>query len=204
MVKSFKAAQLLAPFFNALIARDFSEVEKIRSQIVKLEHQADDIKRQLGLSLSKNLFLPVARTDILELISAQDRIPNKAKDIAGLTYGRKMIIPDEIQEDMLIFLDSSIRTAEQASKAISQLDELLETSFKGKLVEIVEAMIVELDEIENESDRYQVTVRQELFKLEEQLKPIDALFLYQLIEWIGDLSDRAQYVGGRLQLLLAR
>jgi hypothetical protein len=30
------------------------------------------------------------------------------------------------------------------------------------------------------------------------------MFLYKVINWIGDLADRAQQVGARLQLLLAR
>ncbi|HBP75141.1 MAG TPA: phosphate transport regulator, partial [Alcanivorax sp.] len=37
-----------------------------------------------------------------------------------------------------------------------------------------------------------------------ELPPVDVIFLYKIIEWIGDLADRAQKVGGRLQLLLAR
>ena len=30
------------------------------------------------------------------------------------------------------------------------------------------------------------------------------MFLYQIIEWIGDVADRAQRVGNRLELLMAR
>jgi uncharacterized protein Yka (UPF0111/DUF47 family) len=30
------------------------------------------------------------------------------------------------------------------------------------------------------------------------------MFLYKIIDWIGDLADRAQQVGSRLELLLAR
>lgn len=34
--------------------------------------------------------------------------------------------------------------------------------------------------------------------------PIDVMFLYRVIELIGDLADVAQRVGSRLQILLAR
>jgi uncharacterized protein Yka (UPF0111/DUF47 family) len=43
-----------------------------------------------------------------------------------------------------------------------------------------------------------------LFDLEQDLPPIDAIFLYQIIDMIGELADLAEGVGGRLQLLLAR
>ena len=40
--------------------------------------------------------------------------------------------------------------------------------------------------------------------LEVELPPVDVIFLYQIIDWVGDLADRAQRVGSRLQLLVAR
>ena len=44
----------------------------------------------------------------------------------------------------------------------------------------------------------------ELYLLEKGLPPVDVMFLYQIIEWIGDVADRAQRVGNRLELLMAR
>ena len=46
--------------------------------------------------------------------------------------------------------------------------------------------------------------RKILFRLEKDLPPVDVIFLYKIIDWIGDLADRASRVGGYLQLLLAR
>ena len=43
-----------------------------------------------------------------------------------------------------------------------------------------------------------------LAQLETELPPIDVMFLYKIIDWTGDLGDRAQQVGSRLELLLAR
>ena len=50
----------------------------------------------------------------------------------------------------------------------------------------------------------QIEVRRALFKLEKDLPPVDVMFLYQIIEWIGDVADRAERVGNRLEQLLAR
>ena len=47
-------------------------------------------------------------------------------------------------------------------------------------------------------------MRRNLFKLEQDLPPVDVMFLYQIIDWIGDVADRAQRVGNRLEQLLAR
>ena len=40
--------------------------------------------------------------------------------------------------------------------------------------------------------------------LEKDLNPVDVMFLYQIIEWVGDLADLAERVGARLEILLAR
>ena len=85
-----------------------------------------------------------------------------------------------------------------------ELDELLETGFAGREAVLVETLIEELGVIEQDTDRLQIEVRRNLFKLEKDLPPVDVMFLYQIIDWIGDVADRAQRVGNRLEQLLAR
>ena len=102
------------------------------------------------------------------------------------------------------YLRRSIATSAQALKAMDELDELLEAGFRGREVELVERLIEELDQIESETDRHQIQVRRILFGLEQELPPVDVMFLYKIIDWVGDLADRASRVGGYLQLLLAR
>jgi predicted phosphate transport protein (TIGR00153 family) len=65
-------------------------------------------------------------------------------------------------------------------------------------------MIKTLDEIESDTDKIQVQVRAELFAIESHLNPVEVMFLYRIIDWIGDLGDLAQRVGSRLELMLAR
>lgn len=65
-------------------------------------------------------------------------------------------------------------------------------------------MIDELDVIENETDDLQINIRQDLQALEKQLDPIDVMFLYRVIELLGDIADRAQSVGRRLEILMGR
>ena len=65
-------------------------------------------------------------------------------------------------------------------------------------------MIGELDTLENRADEMEVTIRAALFALESEMPPVDVMFLYRVIDWVGDVADRAQKVGSRLELLLAR
>ena len=204
MHKTYLCAKQLYPFFEAVLQQDWPTAMIIKDKIVALETEADLIKRELRLHLPAGLFLPVSRTDLLELLSAQDRIANQAEDIAGLVIGRQMIIPEAISAIFMPFLTRCLDAAKQACKAINELDELLESGFRGSEVNIVEEMIVTLDEIEQDSDEKLAELRHRIFELEKDLTAIDVVFLYKLVQWIGDLADHAQTVGGRLQILIAR
>lgn len=202
--KAAGCALKLPDFVRASQAEDWDQAAEIRKEIVNLEHEADDLKRELRLNLPRSLFMPVARTDVLEMLSVQDRIANKARDISGLMIGRKMVVPQPLQELYLSFVDRCLEAVGQAHKTVNELDELFETGFRGSEIELVMGMIKKLDEIENDSDNLQVEFRAKLLEIEEDLPPIDVMFLYKIIDWTGDLGDLAQRVGSRLHLMIAR
>ena len=98
----------------------------------------------------------------------------------------------------------SVDAAEKAADAINELDDLLETGFRGREVDLVTKMISQLDEIEDDTDGMQIDLRKDLLAIEKDLNCVDVMFLYQIIDWVGDLADLAERVGARLEILLAR
>lgn len=204
MEKAQYCAEQLLPYFDAVLEKDWKKAENIQQDISHHEREADTLKMDFRLHLPKNLFLPVPRADLLELLSRQEDIANQAKDIAGIILGRKMQIPITIANEFRTYLSRSIDAALQAKKAISELDELLESGFRGQEVKIVEEIINELNKIENDTDNMQITLRQHLLDIEKELPPVDVMFLYKIIEEIGTLADCSQQVGSRLRMLTAR
>jgi predicted phosphate transport protein (TIGR00153 family) len=204
MDKVYLCVQELKPFFTCVLAQQWPEVEVLQRELVRLENEADNMKRDLRLQMPKGLFMPVSRSDLLELLNVQDRLANKAKDIAGLVLGRKMIFPAEITEPFLEFLLRCIEAAKKANVAIHELDELFETGFSGNEIKLVESMIVKLSRVERDTDEKQIRLRQILFNIEHAMPPIEVMFLYKIIEWTGELADRAREIGDKLQILLAR
>lgn len=204
MRTAHQCAKHLLPFFEAVLAQKWDEAFTIKTQVVSLEKKADRIKRDLRLHLPSGLFLPFARTDLLQLLHAQDKIANKAQDIAGLITSRKMAIPSLLHPLWLPFLTRCLDASHQATQAINELDELLETGFRGNEVNIVESMIVNLDKIEHETDEQLAEIQHLIFTLEPTYPAIEVIFLYQVVQWIADLADDAQTIGARLQVLIAR
>lgn len=194
----------LIPFFDAVFKDDWKEAVKVQDKIASLESEADDIKNKLRMNLPTSLFMPIDRRDILQVLDMQDLIANRAKDISGLTLGRKMTIPGTLVENFMALLNRCIDATKLAQTAINELDELVVTGFRGDEAKRVEQMIAELQVVENETDEIQVKLRHALFDIESELPPIDVMFLYKIIEWIGDLADASQSTGNRLQLMLAK
>jgi hypothetical protein len=198
-----KCSLALIPFFENVFKDSWDEALTIQQEIKELENKADQIKRKLKISLPNSLFLPVPRGDLLEIIRLQDKIANCAKDIAGLVIGRKMNIPIPIQDKFLSYVKRAVTSSAQALKAVSELDELLETGFQGREVKIVEKLIMEIDSIETETDNDQILIRRMMFEIEDSFPPINVMFIYKIIDWVGDLADRSSRVGSQLQQLLA-
>jgi len=114
-----------------------------------------------------------------------------------------MQIPESITEQFCEFVDRNIDAAKQARKSVRELDELFTSGFRGAEVDLVAGLIEELDRIETETDDKQAELRWALFKIEDTLNPIDAMFLYKVIELTGEIADMAERVGRRLELLLS-
>jgi len=204
MAQVHLCAAELVTFFEAVINQDAARIQEAQASVVKFEHEADKLKKSLRLSLPKGMFLPVSRHDLLDMLTMQDNIANKSKDIAGLMLGRKMMLPESIAPLFLTYVKRSVDAVAQADTAINELDELVETGFRGREVKVVEKMIKTLNQIEGDTDEIQIQIRSVMFKIETDLPPIDAMFIYRIIEWVGELADLAQRVGSRLQLMLAK
>ena len=198
-----RCAKKLRPFFAAAVSGDWDKAEEVRGEIEALEHEADNLKKEIRLNLPKSLFMPVPREDLLELLLVQDKIANRTKDVSGVVVGRRLRIPEPIADEFIDFVDRNIDATKQARKSVRELDELFTAGFRGAEVKLVEALIEELDRIETDSDAKQAELRAALFEIEDTLKPVDAMFMYKVIELTGEIADMAERVGRRLELLLS-
>ena len=198
-----RCVALLLPYFEAVVENDRARANELQEAIAGIEDEADEQKHALRMHLPRSLFLPVERRDLLEVLRAQDNIANRVKDVAGLMRGREMQIPTELTALFIEHVGRSVEACSRASEAVAEVHELVEVGFRGPEVDHVLKLIDRIDRAEKQSDEIQVTLRAKFREIERDLPPLDAMFLYRVIDWIGDLGDRSQRVGSRLQLMLA-
>ena len=204
MEKSKQCAEELLVYLDAAASNAWDKATISRQNIIQLEKDADELKAETRDLLPKGLFLFVPRGDLLDLIGLADEIPNTIKDVSGLMYGRKMIIPSQISTSFKEFSIEAVSAVTTASAAIDQLTEVSRLAFGSKASTELDKIISSLDSQEREIDQLEVVVRQQLFDIEKDLPPVDVMFLYDVINKIGELADRAEQLGHRLTLIAVR
>ncbi|HHH37970.1 MAG TPA: TIGR00153 family protein [Sedimenticola sp.] len=190
--------------FDALIAGDQEKVAEHKKQIFAKEQEADDLENNLREHLPKSLFMPVDRRDLLDLLDTQDSIADTAQDIAGMMMERDMAVPDGMADPLKALVQRCVDTCNHAATIIEELDELIETGFRGREASKVDEMVQELGRIEDETDEMGMALARTLFSKEDEMSAVSVIFWYQMIQWIGDLADFAEKVGDRMRLMIAR
>jgi hypothetical protein len=191
-------------FADAANSEDWEKAQLSQISISKKEQKADVLKKKLRMNLPSTFMMPFSRRDLLDVLLIQDSIANITKDLVGLMMSRKMILPKEIAEDFINLSKLCVKTSAAALVAINELDELLETAFSSRERKIVDKMIKKVNELEHETDVAQEAIRNKLFLLEASLPPVDVMFYYRAIEWLGETADAAQKVGSRFEVMLTK
>tara|TARA_B100000902_G_scaffold151360_1_gene147906 strand:- start:1026 stop:1697 length:672 start_codon:yes stop_codon:yes gene_type:complete len=204
MQVSLSCADELLNFLKAATNTKWKEAQIYRKKIVDLEHEADKLKAEARSLVPKSIFLSVPREDVLELVKVADEIPNIVKNISGLMIGRKMEIPSIMIPNFMKFANESAEICKIASNATNQIDELFQFAFGGNAVDEIQKLLTDLDVMEDRCDETEIILRSELFEIEKDHPPINVMFLYSVINKIGELADTAEQVGHRISLIASR
>ena len=190
--------------FEAVHDADKDKVEIIRQQIYGLENDADSIKNEMRGHLPKSMFMPVDRRDLLEILDLQDSIADTAQDIAGMMVVRSMKLPEPVHKPIMTLTRRCVDACNQLAKIMEEMDELVETGFRGPEADKVMHMIDDLNKIETDTDVQAIVVMRLLFEHEDDIGLVSTIMWDRVIHWIGDLANFAERAGNRHRLLLAR
>lgn len=199
MLKVKNCLDNILPMMEAYADTRYDIAKEHARQIMKIEHEADEIKKELRDHLPKSIFLPVDRRDLLEFISAQDSISDVCEDLAVLLTLRKTALHPGMRDALFIYLKKSLEAAYQSVDIISELDSMLETSFGGKEAERVVEMIDNVSVLEWEADKKQYKLAQHLFELEKEIGPVDLMMWFE-VTWQWLPVERESAGGGQALL----
>lgn len=202
MARVAECVHKMSDLYEAYRVGDQSKVEALADEISNLEHLADLEKNEIRNNLPKGIFLAVNRADLLDILSLQDTIADKAEDIAFLLTLKKMDPIKELDEDLRAFIDKNIETVDYAHSVLKQMDELLETSFGGKEADLVVQMVERVALLEHEADKLQAILLKKMFRMEDKL-PYTSFYLWMtILKTTAALSNTAEKLANKVRMLL--
>ena len=183
--------------FEALVDGDFATIDVLVKKTSKLEHLADIAKQDIRNHLPKRMFLPVDRGAVLEVLTMQDSIADKAENIGVLLTYRQLTMPSgDFLETFQKFLDKNIDSFDTARLIVEEIDVLLQSSFGGVEAEKVKRLVDEVALKEHEADVLQRTLLQLIFDIGDKMTPpIFSLWqhLFGEISGISNISEKLAY-----------
>lgn len=192
------------PIIEAFLRQDYEAVSGIYERISDLEHEADEIKREIRNHLPKSLLLPVDRGDMLKYLKEQDAIADTAEDIAVLLTIRETKVPEALHGEVLDFTDQVISVSEKLVEAAQEMENLYEASFGGREADRVVELVEEVNHGEYVADKIQTKVSRQVYELESEIDPVSVYFIMKLFRLLGAIANHAENTGDSLRMMLTR
>jgi uncharacterized protein len=159
----------------------------------ELEAAADDLRRDIELTLYGKALLPESRGDLLGLLETYDKVPNMAETVLFSLKCQQIAIPAPLAEDFRKLIAVNLQAYFLLRKAV---DELMNNP-RATLHTTREVIDKEI-----ESDDVERSIICRLFSPEMQnLDSGLRLVLKDLLLLIGKISDRAEAVADRIAII---
>jgi predicted phosphate transport protein (TIGR00153 family) len=162
----------------------------LTEQTHKFESKADDIREEITTLMYGKALLPESRGDIMRLLEEVDVIPRVFERVLYMIKMQKLSIPDFIVPDIEKLVSVSLASFDLTLK---QIENLL------KRYRQIRALVATIDYNESECDHIQRRIITKVF--DSDLDPFLKIQLKELISCIGEISDQADRVSKRVNII---
>jgi uncharacterized protein len=183
---------------------DYKDFSQVADQVSKLEHEADLIKGNLRNHLPSTLFMPVDKGKFLWALREQDAILDHAENLVNMLDMRHTKIPKKLQPLFIEHLQLVVVTVGAMETAVSNIKDLVETSFVKKERDQTKLFIHKVHEAEYAADVKKYEMTKGIYEIENDLKPIDVYHLLKIADWVDDIADHAENVSDWLRAMIAK
>jgi predicted phosphate transport protein (TIGR00153 family) len=194
----------IEPMMEANFAGKFDVIKDHFREITQAEHEADEIKSGIRDSLRRTIFMPIDRWHFLDIISAADKIADRAEDLGYLLTIRDTHIPPKLQEHFRELTAKTLECYQQLSKTVASFDEVVESGFAGPIADEMTERIDHVSHLEWQTDKIMYKLSQHIFELEDELGPINTLMLQDIGRQLGSFADSCETLAKQIRRTIAR
>ena len=176
----------LTEMMEGLGELSLERIETLASELSSLEHEADITKNDIRNHL-KGLYLPIDKSQFLEILSCQDCIADKAEDIALLLTLAKLEMFQEFKDPFDRLYYKNLEVVADVQVIVGEINELLESSFGGIEAEKVKRLVEKASHKEHEADLAKHALTKAFFGKAKDLSTPAFYLWIRLIEEVGFL-----------------
>lgn len=166
---------------------DLESIKRGFEMVFNQERDADNLKREILEELSRGLFHPITREEVVRVVLTSDDVAANAKSAARkISASSSKDLPDEIKDGLRGLADMDVGIAEKMREALIKLLEDPKVA-----IEVTN----EVERMEEEIDDYRVALIEKILEYGDKVKSIGAwLMLKEAVENMENVADRSEDV----------
>ncbi|MCX8082888.1 MAG: DUF47 family protein [bacterium] len=191
MEKSYECVIEMKNSIEALMKNDVEAKNKHINKAKNAEHEGDEIKKEIMNELSKGMFLPPDREDLILLNESLNDIADSAKGVVRLLEFFEKEPSEELDE---LLLDDGLLAVRASEKLKSAINSLVNNE-PGKVMEDC----AQIEVMEEEGDDR----RRDLIKalIKTSLSPQLTILIYEVIDNLENVLDCIKRAGSIVRTL---
>jgi predicted phosphate transport protein (TIGR00153 family) len=177
--------------------------EDYRQEVIKLENEADAIKRRIRGHLPRGTRMPVERFQLFMYLKEQDAVLDSVEEaLDWLSYRtRPGTSNEEIKEALFLLVDAVVEPMEDLSRMVAEAKAYFET-YSEKQRRLVKEIVNNLRKKEHGADILEDELKFKVFNIEKD--PVTIFHMVKLAEIIGSVADHAENAGDMMRAMIAR
>ncbi len=193
--------ELLPEALEAYFEQDYERCWKISEEIIKIEREADRIKKNIRGHLPRGIIMPVDKFELFLYLKEQDAVADATEDILKWLTFRQVKVDNAIAQQMFTLAKLNAETSqflipliEKARAFLSSADEEAREEAK----EVVRTIRLR----EHESDVLATELKRDVFNL--KLESLSIYYLLRLTEFICDISGHTENAADLMRAMIAK
>lgn len=176
--------------------------EDHRQEVIRIEHEADAIKRRIRGHLPKGVMLPVEKFQLFQYLREQDNVLDSVQEALNwLSHRMDKGIPEILERDFFLLVDAAIEPTEELSRMVGEAQVYFK-NFSEKQRKKVKDIISNIRQMEHDADQREYALIRKVFQTEKD--PITVFHLVRLAEIIGNIADHSENSGDMMRAMVAK
>jgi uncharacterized protein len=197
-----ECAWIFQQAFECHVNSDCDLFNDLRTEVVRLENEADAIKYRIRAYLPRQMLMPMDKVLLLKYVTEQDGVLDAVvKALAWISYRNRNSVPEDLHKDFFLLVDAVMDPFEEISKMAAESRKYFQRfteNQRNKVKEIIRA----IRQQEHEANAIEEMIIQKAFLSVKD--PIALFHIIRLTESIGAIADHAENSGDIMRAMLAR